>query len=657
MLVPLSWLKEYIETDLPVKKLADRLTEVGFSVEVIKKVENDEILEIEVTPNRPDCLSISGIAREVGAITGNKVKIPKAEIPKAKGKFEIEIVNDFKLCPRYTALIIDGIQIKPSPPFIQKRLKKIGLRPINNLVDITNYVMFETGNPLHAFDYDKITPKKLLTQKSKGGEKFESVDGISYVLPKDAIIIKDSEDRVIDLCGLKGGSNTGISEQTNTLFLHAPVYNPVLIRRASQALSLRSDASAIFERGANPGGTLNTLKRAASLILKYAGGEITSEIIDLKKEKFEPWTIKLRHPRLEKILGIKINPTKVKEILESLGMESKLKTQNSEIIYDVAIPTHRGDLKMEEDLIEEVARIYGYNNFPKTLPLGETPEEKIPFFKDFSLEEKIKQILADSGYSEIYTYSLISKRALENIGLDLEKALRVSNPVSGEYEYLRPSLIPNLLSAFLLNQPNFSEIKLFEFGKIYPEEKLMLSGIANSDYYHVKGILELIFQELGIENPTFKPYVKRDILYHPAKTAVIETSRALLGTVGEVNPAVLTKAGIKGKVVIFNLDFELISKLTRVVKKFFPIPEFPPIIEDLAFVIPPKTFVGDLIQLIKVSSSIIQSVELLDVHENTRTFRIIYQHPDKTLTDKEVGKIRKKIIESAEKKFGARIKG
>lgn len=656
MIVPLSWLKDYVEADLPVKKLADRLTEIGLSVEAIKKVGDEPILEIEITPNRPDCLSILGIAREVAAITGSKIKLPKAEIPEAEEKLEIEIVNDFKLCPRYTALIIDGIQVKPSPTFIQERLKKIGLRPINNLVDITNYVMFETGNPLHVFDYDKITPKKLLTLKSKGGEKFESVDEICYVLPRDAIIIKDSEERVIDLCGLKGGLNTGISEQTKTVFLHAPIYNPILIRRTSQALSLRSDASAIFERGANPGGTFNTLKRATSLILKYAGGKITSEIIDLKKEKFVPWTIKLRHPKLEKILGIKINPPKVKEILESLGLNLKLKTSNSQLSYNVTIPTHRGDLKIEEDLIEEVARIYGYNNFPKSLPIGEAPTEKIPFLKNFSLEEKVKQILAGAGYTEIYTYSLISKKALINIGFDEEKALRVSNPVSGEYEYLRPALSPNLLSAFRLNQPNFSKIKFFELGKIYPEEKLRLSGITNSDYYHTKGILELIFQELGIENPTFKPYVKRNILYHPARVAVIETSKSLLGTVGEVNPAVLTKFGIKGRVVIFDIDFEVISKLAKTVKKFISIPEFPPIIEDLAFVIQPRTQVGDLLQLIKQSSSIIQSVELLDVHENTRTFRIVFQHPQKTLTDKEVGKIRKKIIEMAEKKFGARIK-
>ena len=387
MLAPLSWLKDYVDTTLAPYELGERLTEVGLGTEKIIKTDDDTIFEFEITPNRPDLLSILGIAREIAAVEGKKIKLPKLpNFPNPKKTLRFEIKTDKTINPRFTGIIIDGINVKDSPKWLQERLIKINQRPINNIVDITNYVMFELGNPIHAFDYDKIKDHVMIVEKAKGTELFKSVDGISYHLPKDAVIIKDNE-RIIDLCGIKGGFNSGTFEDTKTIFIRVPVEDPILIRKASQALNLRSEASSIFERGVNAGGTIDTLKRCVDLVLETAGGEIASNLYDLKISDFSPWNVNLNIERLNKILGIEIPKNKVIDILDSLNLSPVI----TKGFIECTIPTYRNDLKTEEDLIEEVARIYGYNNFPKTIPTGEIPIILVPYFKDYKIEEKSKK--------------------------------------------------------------------------------------------------------------------------------------------------------------------------------------------------------------------------------------------------------------------------
>jgi phenylalanyl-tRNA synthetase beta chain len=309
MLVPLSWLKEYVDITLTPKELGEKLTEVGLSCEKITKTPDDTIFELEITPNRPDCLSIIGIAREIAAIENVKIKFPRLRnLVKPKKSLPLTIKTDSKINPRFTGIIISGIKVGESPKWLKDRLLKIDQRSINNIVDITNYVMLELGNPIHTFDYDKIEGKTMAVSQAKGGEKFESVDAIVYHLPKDAVIISDKE-KIIDLCGIKGGKNSGTYEGTKTIFIRVPVEVPALIRKASQTLSLRSDSSSIFERGVNTGGTIDALKRTVDLILELAGGEIASDVYDIKETDFKPWKLKLRIDRLNKILGIEI-PTK-----------------------------------------------------------------------------------------------------------------------------------------------------------------------------------------------------------------------------------------------------------------------------------------------------------------------------------------------------------
>lgn len=620
MLAPLSWLKDYVNITLTPKALGERLTEVGLGTEKITKANGDLIFELEITPNRPDLLSIIGVAREIAAIENKKIKYPrlKTDLKKDKSFLPLKIKTNFDSNPRFTAIIIDGITVKQSPNWLKERLIKIGQRPINNIVDITNYVMFELGNPIHAFDYHKIVGQEMTVDISKEGELFKSVDGISYHLPKGAVIIRDKE-KIIDLCGIKGGFNSGTFAGTKTIIIRVPVENPVLIRRASQTLGLRSDASSIFERGVNAGGTIDALRRCVDVILELAGGQTASDLYDLKKTDFLPWKLPLRTARLNKILGITIPEKKVLTILENLNLSPKKVEKD---VIEVAVPTYRNDLKIEEDLIEEVARLYGYNNFPKTMPIGEIPTKQVPYFKDYRLEEKVKNILIASGFTEVSTYSLISEKDLVSVGINPGNVLRVDNPVSREFEYLRPTLKSNLIKALLQNKPYVNEVNLFELGKVYvgksvdeAKEQYYLSGISNrKNFYEIKGILAYLLND---------PTSSIDII-------------------------------VEG--IFFEANFSEILKEIKLRKIYTPIPKYPPVVEDLTIVASPKVKTGQLLQEIKKRSPLIAKVEFIDQFENTRTFHIVYQHKEKTLTNEEVTTVREKILQSLKEKFEAILK-
>ncbi len=618
MKAPISWLEDYVKINLPLKDLMWRMTEVGLTTESFDEIGKEIVLDAEVTPNRPDWMSVIGIAREIAAIQDTSLKLPLINNPLPKtANLPFKIKNDFNLAPRYTAITVKDVSQKPSPQWMQDRLITVGLRPINNLVDITNYVMFETGNPIHVFDYNKLHNGEMTIMKSKGGEKFVSVDEKSYSLPENAIIFK-SRDEVVDLCGIKGGLNSGINPDTKNILILVAVYNGQLIRRTSQRMGLSSEASRIFERGANLGGTVDTLKRTCNLIQEFAGGETASDLIDVRKEEIVPLKLTLNLSRLEKILGITIPKDKVQSILKRLSLSPVLKSTSVEC----SIPLYRNDLRIEEDLIEEVARLYGYNNFPKTLPFGEIPVQVIPYFKDYTIEQKIKNFFTAAGYSEVQTYSLISESDLKQVEINSEDVLRVDNPVSREFEYLRPNLKSNLIKAVIENKPNFEEINLFEIGKIYlgkniklANEEYEVAGITNEkNYFKIKGLLERIFSDFHVNE----------------------------------NPEKYIESLPEG--VYFSFPYSLLITYSKNFKKFISVPKYPAIIEDMSFIVPTEERVGNIIKIIKSQSLLIKNIELFDKYESTRTFRITYQHPDKNLTTKEVAPIREKIIKKLKEK-------
>jgi phenylalanyl-tRNA synthetase beta chain len=655
MKAPISWIKDYTNIKSDLKQLMWKLTEIGLTCEFCEKVEGEDVLDIEVTPNRPDWLSIIGIAREISVIENSKIKLPEIPpIPKPTANLPIDVKVPQKLVLRYSGVTIQNVQVKPSPDWIVRRLKMVGLRPINNLVDITNYVMFEFGIPIHVFDYDKFVSKQLSIELSKGGETFTSVDGITYTLPENSLIIKD-KDRVVDLCGIKGGENTGISQQTRNIFVHIPIYSPVVIRRTSQSLKLASQASYIYERGPDLGGTITSLKRTVDLILRLAGGETASEVIDIKKDDFSPKTISFSFDELLETLGIKISLEKVIEILSLLDLSPK-STGNR---ITIEAPTRRSDINIKEDVFEEVARIWGYNNFDKTLPSGSVSTNKIPYFYDRSFEMLLKNLLSHYGYIEINTLALTSEELIKKTRLNIEDNIKILNPVSKEYEYFRTSLVPNLISAIKLNS-DYENLQLFEYNKTYvapidnPKEKYFLSGIEKGgDYRTIKGVVEYILNQLGIEDVK-ATQTSASGIWHPLKTAVLDKDGHKIGVIGEIHPEVVFNFDIKGSLFAFELDVEILKELKKE-RSFKEIPKYPPHIEDVSLSLPKNIGIGDVIQRIKSVSEYISDVHLKDKYQNKYTVRIQYLHPDKTLNDSEVGKIREKLFSILKNDFSITI--
>ena len=626
-----------------------KMTEAGLTCESYKKIGSETILDVEITANRPDWMSIIGVAREVAAIQGLKLKKGKEiNLPKKSANFPLDLVPNFNLFERWTGIVIKDVKIKASPKWIQERIKLMGHSPINNVIDITNYVMYELGIPMHAFDYDDIFGQIMTPELAKGGEDFTSVDNLNYKLPKDAIIIRDAE-RIIDLAGIKGGLNSGIKDTTKNIFLHVTINNPVLVRRASQTLGLRSEASAIYERGPDKGGVTDSIKRAVSLVLESAEGEIASELMDLKKEKFEPRKLTLTFDRLDQILGITIDTKEVLQILTRLNLTPK---KSGETV-DCTIPTYRADLKIEEDLIEEVARIYGYNKFPKTLPVGQVTATKIPYHFDDGFILNLKNLMASSGFSEVMTLSLVSSQALDMFEIKKENCVKITNPVSIDYEYLRPTLIPGLIMGAKINTED--QVRLFEIDKIYPNESYKISGITKGVLFReFKGIIDLVFEKLNIKETEIgfdsdKPY------FHSSKAGVIKIGSDIIGEFGEFSPKVLSEFKIKENIFSFELDVALLQKHEHT-RKFKLVPENPPQVEDITLTFPQKTRIGDVLALITNHHSLITKTELKDIFKDSYTFRIWYQDPKKTLTNQEVEEIRKSILQKIKEKFGGQIK-
>ena len=671
ILIPDSWLKEHLITKATPKQVSHYLTLCSQTVEKINQVKNDAVYDIEITTNRPDCLSVYGLARELNAILSqNKIKATlkplvenQKEIPQIKKSLPLKVkITQPSLCPRFTAIIFDQIKIKPSPKVVQDRLEKAGVRALNNVVDISNYLMLELGQPMHTFDYDKIKRAKMILRETKKGEKITTLDKITRTLPQGAIIIEDGEGRIVDLCGIMGGANSEVDSQTKRVLLFVQTYDPMKIRRTCQALAFRTEAAARFEKGVDPGGVMPAMKKAITMFEKNCGAKVASHLIDLypnpKKEK----TVTLTQRKLNHLVGLEIKLVEAGKILENLGF--KIKTDNNQLKAMVPHWRHE-DISLPEDLIEEIARIYGYHHLPSHLPQGEIPEQKKA--PRFEWESQIKQVLKDWGLTEVMTYSMVSFNQLEKAFLDPQDSLKISNPLTKDWTYLRSSLIPSLLTVLADNHQE--KIMIFEMAHVYlyqnlrelPEELPMLTGMVNGQqFYQLKGIVEAILTMMGIDKYQFEPYQLKQTFYgkifHPSRTAEVMVKNESLGVVGEIGPHLTAKFGLKGRVTAFDLDFRELVKNASKKKQYEPLSKYPALVEDLAFIVPPRALVGEMMTVIKKVNHLIVSIELLDSFQKTRTFRITYQNPRKTLTDKEVGKIRKRIIKRVKTKFGAKLK-
>ncbi|MCD6550543.1 phenylalanine--tRNA ligase subunit beta [bacterium] len=680
MLISYKWLKDYIKGTLPpAKKLAELITMHSFEVEEIKKKGSDWLIDLAVLPNRAhDCLSYIGIARECAVIIPSlDYKKPESVIredSKVKTDDFVEVeVKEKNLCRRYTGKVVIEVKIAPSPKEIQWKLRAMGLEPINNVVDILNFVMFETGQPLHAFDLDKLEggkKKRLIVRKAKKGEIIYALDDKKYILDDNILVIADPKD-VLAIAGIKGGKKAEISESTKRIVIESANFDMKTIRYARQKLNLQTDASLRFEHEPDPNLTLFAINRAVHLIQKYCNGKPTSGIVDVYPKKVLPHRIKLDISYAEKMLGIGLKKEKIKKIFKKLGL--KIISFNKNVIY-LEIPTFRQDLKIPEDLVEEIGRIYGFENIPAKIPLSPIlPSQRNDdiFWEDFA-----RDILKEVGFSEVYNYSFISEEIAESFFFAKEDLLELENPISKEYKYLRPSLIPNLIKNVKDNSKYFSKIKIFELGKIYKQpgilEKRALSGLVASEeeneregenFYYLKGIIDVLLNRLGISNiwyDEFQPTPEESKLsiWEKEKCAEIKVDNIEIGFLGEISHELLERLGISFSVVVFDFDFEKLQKLCLEEHEYQPISRFPAAVRDLAVLVPIETKVVEVLNKInQAGGMLVRDVDLFDIYQGKNlpegkknlAFHIIYQAKDRTLSKEEIDQIQAKIIKALEK--------
>jgi phenylalanyl-tRNA synthetase beta chain len=646
----------------------------------------DCVLDVALTPNRIDCGSVVGVAREIGALTNTRITLP--EIHLEQGDTPVEdlasvTVLDAHGCPRYAAGIVDRVTIAPSPFWMRYRLHVSGIRSINNVVDVTNYVLLELGQPLHAFDYHRLAGNKIVVQKAKNGQTFTTLDGQTRDLDDQALMICDGE-RPVALAGIMGGLNSEISPSSATVLIESAYFDPVTIRRSSKRLGLSTEASYRFERGIDIEGVDRALRRSLMLIAELAGGSIAGGIIDCYPDPWSPPRITLRVEKTNEILGTDIGREEIASHLISLGMAVKELDHNR---LEVNPPSFRVDLAREADLIEEIARLIGYDNIPVTLPAIRFAEEDTT---QITLRDRIKALLVGMGFSEVVTYSFISPKAIDKLGAGEHSVLRsfvkLLNPLSLDQSVMRTSLIPGLLSSARLNVLRGQDnLRIFEWGKIYlqgdeelPHEKQVLaaliSGMVSShqwyqearevDFYDIKGTAEHILEELGIEEPAFVAESPKEG-FDPLKYAGIICPGSEIGTIGRVSKEVMAGYGLEGSAYLMELDIEALSPYVAWVKQFTPLPKYPSVRRDISMIVSRSTETATLISIVKqMGRDLIESVKVFDIYqgkgidskEKAIALRIHYRSKDRTLTDDEVNRVHEDVIAEIRRRTGGRLR-
>jgi phenylalanyl-tRNA synthetase beta chain len=643
----------------------------------------DVIFDLDITPNRPDCLSVIGIAREIAALTGQKVRLPADGYAESTTTIDSQVaveIADPDLCPRYSASLVRGIKIGSSPPWMQQRLIAAGMRPINNIVDITNYVMLEYGEPLHAFDYNQIRGKKIIVRRAKKSEVMVTLDGNKRALEPEMLVIADTE-RAVALAGVMGGYDSEVTEDTKDIFLEAASFNPASIYQTGHSLGLPSEARLRFERGIGAGVTIPALKRATQLLVEIGGGQAAKGFIDNYPGKKKAAPVRLRSSESKRLLGVDFTIRQMKETLEALGFEVKASASNAELL--ATVPYWRSDIALEEDLIEEVARIIGYDEIPITmLSQSLPPQDPSPMLK---LKPKVSQILADYGFQEVITFSMMGGEALNKLSPygQSSEVVRLANPMTAEQEYMRPTLRANLLTALESNlRHEENGVRLFELGRIYlprendlPSEPEILCGVLTGprfepswrggnetlDFYDAKGIVEGLFGQLGLE---FSFEAGSDESLHPFKQAAITIEGKRLGVVGELHPKVADAFELPGEVYLFEVDLTALLPFTLGHRMFQPISRFPAVVRDMALVLDAGV-TNAQVQKIMRGFPLVSDVSLFDLYSGEQlpagkkslAYRITYQSPQHTLTDDEVNKVQQQILDKLAKELGASLRG
>jgi phenylalanyl-tRNA synthetase beta chain len=628
---------------------------------------NEKIAEFEITSNRPDCLSVIGLARETAVTLGKPFNFKKPAVTQSGGDVNDYIsveVLDSELCPRYCCRAVRNVKIGPSPAWLQKRLELSGIRAINNIVDITNYVMLEYGQPMHAFDRRDISSSKIVVRRAKDGEVLTTLDGIDRKLSNKDLVIADGE-KAIGLAGVMGGENSEIKEDTTDVIFESANFNGVSIRNTSKKLGIRTESSSRFEKGLDPNNAMAALDRACELVALLNAGEIVSGVIDVCAQMKPNREIPFNPDNINRILGISIDRDFMVETLTAL----EFKVEGDRVV----VPSFRGDVEGEADLAEEVARMYGYNNIPSTLLKGETTMGGKN--KKQMAEDLVKDTLVSLGLYEIMTYSFVSPKIYEKLNIPKPDYIEISNPLGEEHSIMRTTAVASALEALATNynQRN-DEAFLFELATTYhkggedalaiEKQEVVIAMYGDVDFYGIKGVVEQLLEAFGITYYDIVPETENPI-FHPGQTAVMKLKNKPAVTVGRVHPLVQKNFGIVPDAYVAVLDFDILLECQRTDKKYKQLPKYPAITRDIAMVVSDEINVRQIEDVFrKTRSNILESYELFDVYKGKQVgeglksvaYSLSFRAADKTLTDDEVNTVMENIISELEKKLNAKLR-
>ncbi|OGC59723.1 phenylalanine--tRNA ligase subunit beta [candidate division WWE3 bacterium RIFCSPLOWO2_01_FULL_42_11] len=681
--IPHIWLKDFLETKVAPHEIARDLSLYGPTVESLVEIDKNYVYQIEITPNRTDLMSIEGVARESAAILNREKNqarfVPLEILDKVKqSKTDLPLIiecEDRTLMPQMMAIVLDNIQILNSPKDLKIRLELTGNRALANVVDISNFVRISLGHPLHIFDYDAVKGNLLRTRESREGEVIETLDGTTRQIPSGSIIIEDSE-RIIDLCGIMGGKNSEVTETTKRVVVFVPIYEASRIRKTFRALNHATDSALIYEKGIDPTLTKRAFMETLNLLEKLAGGKVASKEFSWFIVPEKPTSIKLSQIQLESVLNEKISKAKVIHYLESLGM----KVMENQDGYLVTPPSNRiGDIKIPEDLIEEIARLHGLMNLRVTMPGGRIPEEVTS--SQFQFERIIENHLATFGLTECYSESATSLANCSSLSLADKDLVHIDNPLIADRSVMRPNLLCNLLPAVSNNLSRFETVAIFEKERIFkavgddlPMEINSLTCVLSAPetdqlFYTLRGIGEMLLDALQIEkfsitkSQTTKPYLMKN-----KACDLLDLTGQILLRVGQLKPSVAEKFGIHVPTVILEGEVDLLVSAASKLRKLPLTLNHPGVVEDLSFIVPFQTQVGDMKEQAKTElqticelseikiADLYDTVDLRSKNQKGVTMTVLYQGKDKTPNPELVAKAREAVIEKIQNTFQAQIR-
>lgn len=694
MKVLLSWLREYVDVPYSVDTLAERFEMLGLGVERVDRFAEDAVFDLELAANRADLMSVVGVAREIAATVKSPVRLPPGMrgapstdadagvISPAPGAANVD-VHDLELCPRYTATLILDVAVGPTPPWMSHRLEACGIRSINNVVDVTNYVMLELGQPLHAFDYDRLAGHRIVVRRARDGERLVTLDGVARTLGPETLVIADGT-QAVGVAGVIGGADSEIGSSTTRVLLEAAAFAPAGIRRTSKRMGLRTESSARFERGIDVAGVRAAAARSAALLAEVAGGRVLPGVVDVYPHPAAPRTVDLRWERVGRLLGVDVPRVEGEQILTSLGFT----VARSGDRLRVGVPSHRRDVEREEDLIEEVARHYGYQHIPETMPLELTATgSRISVLVE---EEAARNALIRAGLTEVLTVSLVGPQSVDTLRLPaahpLRQAVRVQNPLVEEQTQMRTTLLPGLLEVARTNvSRRVHDVQIFELGRVFlpggshvaePRRLGILmtgritEGTWNTPaesvavtFYHLKGITETLAAELHVPATAFDagqaPWL------HPGRAAVLRVGGDPIGLLGELHPDVAAAYDLPSATYVAEFDLDRLLADSTLAPQYRALPRYPAVRRDVAVVVEegvPAQAVADVIA--GAGRPLLESVELFDVYTGTQipagrrslAYTLAFRSLDRTLTAEDVDVAIAAITAALERTLSAQVR-